>query len=399
MLATPDNASETHDDSVPSFQSQLGPLLFLAAIFYLKFMSRIIIAPLMPTIEQDLNITHGEAGFLFLLVSLGYFPGLLGSGFISARLSHRKTIIISSVALGMVLVIISQCRSLWSISLGMVFLGFSTGIYLPSGMATLTSLVSARHWGKAIAVHELGPNLSFLTAPLIAETFLSWFSWRGVLIFLGVLAMMLGAAFARFGKGGNFPGEAPKFDSLRILFTNRSYWIMLFLFAMGISGTLGVYTMLPLYLVLEKGLERSRANLLIAVSRISSPGMVFLAGWGTDRLGTQTTLFGVFFLPGLTTVLLGPTEGSWLVLMIVLQPLLAASFFPAGFAALSMVVPATIRNVAVSFTIPFAYVLGGGLIPMLIGIAGDMGSFGVGIVLAGALIFLGAIFSRFLIYR
>jgi NNP family nitrate/nitrite transporter-like MFS transporter len=127
--------------------------------------------------------------------------------------------------------------------------------------------------------------------------------------------------------------------------------------------------------------------------------MVFLAGWGTDRLGTQTTLFGVFFLTGLTTVLLGPTEGSWLVLMIVLQPLLAASFFPAGFAALSMVVPATIRNVAVSFTIPFAYVLGGGLIPMLIGIAGDMGSFGVGIVLAGALIFLGAIFSRFLIYR
>lgn len=352
----------------------------------------------MPTIEQDLNITHGPAGSLFLLISLGYFPSQMGSGFISSRIAHRKTILISSVAIGTALMVISQCRSLGTICVGMVFLGMAAGLYLPSGVATLTSLVGSRHWGKALAIHELGPNLSFLTAPLISEALLTWFSWRGVLLLLGALTMLMGVAFARFGKGGEFLGEAPRLGSFSVLLTGRSFWIMLFLFGLGISGTIGIYTMLPLFLVFEKGLERNRVNMLIAVSRISCPGMVFLSGWSTDRLGAKMTLLAVFFLTGLTTVFLGLMEGLWLVIVIVLQPLLAACFFPAGFAALSLIVPPAIRNVAVSFTVPFSFVIGGGLIPLLIGIAGDAGSFALGIVIVGALIFMGTVFSRFLIY-
>lgn len=365
-------------------------------IFFLNFISRIIMAPLMPAIEQDLKITHAEAGSLFFLISLGYFPALMGSGFISARLTHRKTIYLSSAVLGVTLLAISQCSSLWALYTGMVILGLSAGIYLPSGMATLTSLVSSRHWGKAMGIHELGPTLSFLAAPLIAEALMRWFSWRGVLAILGVAALLLGIAYARFGRGGEFKGEAPRRDAFRALLAGRGFWIMLLLFGLGIGSTLGVYTMLPLYLVTEKGLERNWANMLIAVSRISCPGVVFLAGWGTDRFGAKRTLLIVFFLTGLATVLMGLADGMWLVVIVILQPLLASCFFPAGFAALSMVVPATIRNVAVSFTIPFAFVIGGGLVPLLIGIAGDAGSFALGIVVVGALIFMGTFLTRLL---
>jgi NNP family nitrate/nitrite transporter-like MFS transporter len=389
---------ESRDDLSAPFRSQLGPLLFLAAIFFLNFISRIIMAPLMPTIEQDLHITHSQAGSLFLLVTLGYFPTLMGSGFVSARLTHRKTIILSSVTLGLALLVVAQCRSLWAIRVGLVVLGLSAGFYLPSGIATLTSLVSSRHWGKALAIHELAPNLSFLTAPLISEALLRWVSWRGILGILGVIALLTGAAFARFGKGGKFPGEAPNLGSIKILFTNRSFWIVMILFGLGVSGTLGVYTMLPLYLVMDKGFERNWANSLIAISRISGPGMSFLAGWTADRLGARITLFGVFLLSGLLTVLLGIADGSWLVVIVILQPLLAVCFFPAGFVALSMIVAPAYRNVAVSLTAPFGFIFGGGIIPILIGVAGDAGTFSFGIVLVGILIFSGTIFSRFVTY-
>ena len=59
---TPNNHPESPQDPGSSFQSQLGPLLFLAMIFFLNFISRIIMAPLMPAIEQDLKITHAQAG-------------------------------------------------------------------------------------------------------------------------------------------------------------------------------------------------------------------------------------------------------------------------------------------------------------------------------------------------
>jgi len=68
--------------------------LHLTGIFFLNFLGRVVLAPLMPYVERDLNVGHGEAGSLFLFGSLGYFAGLLGSGFLSSRSTHRRTIIL-----------------------------------------------------------------------------------------------------------------------------------------------------------------------------------------------------------------------------------------------------------------------------------------------------------------
>ena len=174
------------------------------------------------------------------------------------------------------------------------------------------------------------------------------------------------------------------------------FWYLLILFGLGISGTVGIYTMLPLYLVVEKGLDRSWANMLIAISRISGLGTVFIAGWATDKLGARRTLIAVFLLCGSVSVFLGIADNFWLVIAVILQPLLASCFFPAGFAALSLIVPATIRSIGVSFIVPLGFIIGGGAMPMLIGTMGDRGAFAAGIIIVGALIASGTVFSRFL---
>ena len=168
------------DQQHQSFLSQSGPLLFLAAIFFLNFMARTILAPLMPVVEKDMGIGHGEAGSFFLFLSTGFLITLLGSGFFSSRLNHRRTIILSSLAVGLAMVGVSFTEGLWSMRLGLFFVGLATGIYLPSGIATLTSLVSPKNYGKALAIHELAPNLSFVAAPLVSEALLGWISWRGI---------------------------------------------------------------------------------------------------------------------------------------------------------------------------------------------------------------------------
>ena len=84
-----------------SFLARLGPLLILTSIFFINFISRIIPAPLIPRIETDLNLTHAEAGGLFFMISIGYFITLIGSGFVSSRFKHKRTMIISKSALGL----------------------------------------------------------------------------------------------------------------------------------------------------------------------------------------------------------------------------------------------------------------------------------------------------------
>lgn len=370
--------------------AQFGQLLFLALIFFLNFMGRISPSPLMPQIEVELKLDHAQAGSFFLIISAGYFVALLGSGFISSRITHKKTIVVSALSVGFALIALSLTHSLFTMRLWFLMTGLAAGIYLPSGIATLTSLIDRQHWGKAIAVHELAPNASFVAAPLLAEGLMGWFSWRGVLACLGIGSVLVGVAFAIFGKGGRFHGEAPGLSVLNILVREPAFWIMTCLFSLGIASTLGIYTMLPLFLVVERGMTRSWANSLVGLSRISGIFMAMVAGLINDWIGPKKTIFGVFLVTGLLSIALGLVSGAWTALVVFLQPLVGVCFFPPGFVALSSIGPSNARNVAVSFAVPMGIVLGGGLIPFMIGVAGDMGSFGMGISITGALIIIGS---------
>ncbi len=391
------NAAKENDDRVKILPwSNTGSVLFLALIFFVNFTSRVILAPFFPTIERELGISHGQAGSFFFLISVGYFAALMGSGFFSARLTHKKTIAFSSACVGCALLSLSITKSLWAIGLGLLGLGAAAGLYLPSAVATIASLVDAKHWGKAIAVHELAPNLGFLSAPLLAELFLRWFTWRTALASLGVTSIIVSLAFMRYGRGGQFPGESPASGSFRTLLGEPSFWLMMILFGLGVSSTLGIFGMLPLYLVSERGMNHSRANALIALSRFTGPFLGVFGGWVSDKLGPRRTMATSLFFTGITTLLLGPVPTSWIGVVVFLQPLLAVWFFPAGFAALAMITSARARNLAVSFAVPVGFVLGAGVVPTLIGVMGDAGSFASGFTLVGGLILSGAALAHYL---
>jgi NNP family nitrate/nitrite transporter-like MFS transporter len=369
-----------------SLRTYVPFMLYLTAVFYLNFIARIFLSPLLPTIESDLNITHAEAGSLFFFISAGYFPGILGSGLVSSRLNHRRTIILSSLVLGGSLLVVSVSHNLLWIRWGLIVLGLSAGLYLPSAIATITDVVSSRHWGKAIAIHELAPILAFITAPLLAEVLMIWFSWRAVVAAIGLAMVVAGGVFTSFTKSGVFLGEPPSPKNLRLLLTNPSFWIIVLFFSMGTAASMGVYSMMPLYLVAEEGLERSLANTLVAFSRVAGLGVIFLAGWATDRLGPRRALGGVFLACGITTMLLGLLHEGWILPPLFLQPVLASCFFPAGVSALSKIGPRQITNIAVSLTMAIAVILAAGAIPAGIGLLGDHGLFPLGFILVGILL-------------
>jgi len=380
-----------------SFRASLGQLFLLTLLFFMNFMARIVQAPLMPAIEKDLHITHADAGSLFFILSVGYFLTLMGSGFVSARITHRRTMALSIVCTGMALLATAASESLWGLRTGLFLTGLCTGLYLPSAIAAITGFVSPRHWGKAIAIHEMAPNFAYVLAPLFAEALLALYPWKIVLAALGAGALLVGAVFLRFGRVGAFAGEVPNLRSIGALGRQPSYWLMILLFGLGISGSLGLYIMLPLFLVSAHGLARDTANTLLAFSRI--PGVLagFGSGWLTDRIGPKHSMILIFSLNGLLTMILGVAPTSWLPYLVSIQPALAACFFPAGFAAIGLMAPAGARNIAVSMVTPFAFMIGAGAIPALIGWSSTLHSFTTGFLMVGGLIAAGALMSRMLV--
>ena len=387
------------DRTATGFRSKLGAILFLTLIFYINFTARVVLAPLLPKIVRDLGLGAAEAGSLFFMISIGYCVSLAGSGFLSAKISHRKTVVVSGLIGGIGLLMAGTTDGMTGLRVALFVVGLGGGLYLPSAIAVITGLVKPANWGKAIAIHEVAPNLSLLTAPLLAELFLSVASWRAILLVGGICSIGIGLAYTVWGRGGDERGQAPRPEVIRTLAANPSFWIMAVLFALGVAGEMGVYAMLPLYLVNEGGLERTFANSLIAVSRVTGLIMAFTSGWITDRFGERRALAWIFAVMGVVTISLGLLQGTGLMIMVFLQAALPACFFPPGFAALARIVPPEDRNVAVALAVPLAILGGSGGVPVAIGYFGETWSLSAGFISVGVIILAGTFLVRLIRYQ
>jgi NNP family nitrate/nitrite transporter-like MFS transporter len=373
------------------FKAVMGKIIFVTLLFFLTFISRFIFAPLMPAIGQDVQITPGQAGSIFFLGSIGVLIGSLSSGMVSSRINHRGTLILSTFVLSLALIACTFAASVWAMRAVMLVLGVCAGLNLPSVVATITAMVDRRDWGKALAVQQMGPPLSLVVGPLLTVALLTWFSWRIALACVGIFCAAVGFAFAKYGKCGAFPGDALSPSLMKDILSQRSFWIMVILLALGMGGQVGIYAMLPLYLVTERGLAAETANTLLGLSQLSPLVMTFFAGWVTDRIGEKRAIFLFLLGSGIATILVGATSGPWLKLSVFLLPALIVCFFPPGFSALSRIVQPKMRSLVAAMGPPTAFILGGGLLPVALGYMGQAYTFGLGIVLAGCAIMMGSV--------
>jgi NNP family nitrate/nitrite transporter-like MFS transporter len=385
ILAGPEQ-QEQKEYSFPLFS-----ILLLTSIFYIAFISRIVLAPMLPIIEAEMGLGHGEAGSLFLYIASGYSLGLFGSGFVSAIWNHRRTLLIATILIGTAMLVISSSKSVFQMHAGLVLAGFAAGLYLPSGVATLTGLVRKEHWGKAIAVHEIAPNLAFVTTPMLAEILLKFFSWRGAVAVIGAAAFLIGTSFLLFGAGGKYRGQLPNFKLFKKIILTSGFWIMVGYFSAAVGSSIGIYTMMPLYFVNEVGIEREWANTLIGLSRSAGILVLLFSGLAVDRLGPRRAIILFLGTTGVLTVLLGFLNSPVpIIFLIFMQAASTACLFPVGFAVISLIFPAQFRNVAISLIFLVCFLFGGGLIPTVIGYWAEIYSFSSGIALIG-IFFLGVL--------
>lgn len=381
-----------------TFRSQIPLLLLFAGIFFSSFLPRVILAPLLPTIEHTLGIGHAEAGRLFLLISAGVSLGLFFSGFVSSKLPHRAVILWSCLMVGTAALVLSLTESIAVFKFCLFFMGLGGGLYFPSGISAITSLVAPERWGKALAIHELAPNAAFVAAPILADALGSGYGWRSLFSVVGCFSYAMALLYAWKGGAGGFRGEFPGFGALREIAALPAFWMMVVLFGLGVGGSIGVYTMTPLYLVTVRGFELEAANGVLALARLLAVVMALASGVLTDRLGVRAAVFVFSLLTGMFTNLLGWAGESWIAGAVVLQSVLSVCFFPAGFAVLSRIVGPARRSIVVSLCIPVAVLVGAGVVPGLLGALAERQQFPLGFLVLGALMMAASVASLLLRY-
>lgn len=363
-------------------------VLLMAGMVFLAAYSRLLISPLLVRIAQELQISFEAATDFFLAMSGGFVVALLLSGYVSSRLLHRGAIILSGflTALGLFLCAVVVSKEAFMVCL--FLLGIGPGIYAGSGLPATSALIRRKEVATAIAVHELGPILGFVAAPITVALLGPDLGRAGVLAIAGGVCLIVTLLYVFLGKGGDGRGAPPSFHTLRRYLGSARFVLMLVIFVLAAACAFGVYQVLPGYLIVFHGLDPELVNTLVGASRVSGVAVLLFSGRLADRIGNRRIIAWSLVITGTLTLGLGLLSGAPLLVVVFLQPFLMPAFFPAALSQIASLSDDASQNIGLALVITGANLVGNGVFPRLTGSLQSAGFFNLAFVILGVAVLL-----------
>ncbi len=354
-------------------------------LWFFNFSTRIIPSPVLPLIEDELMISHARAGGLFTFLYAGYAFSLLMAGSLAPKVGCKRCIIGGFLCSSLALFIVQYTSSYGQFSLLFILIGLGCGAYLPSIMPMITETFPREHWGKAIGIHDSAASLSIFSIPIYVAIGLHVFPWRRLFLYLCIASMVVVLLFWIFSKEPRCDESQARYASMEVL-RKKALWFMMPLWIAAAACCLGVYSIIPLFLVHERGLSLEWANTVFGASRLGGILISITAGFLVDRLGIRRMLFWALFLTGLSTVGIATARPFHLLVgVLFFQATVALGFFPVGLATISKLTRLSERSMAMGVVISAGVIFGLGVAPYLLGAIADRINFQTGILLLGIL--------------
>lgn len=372
---------------------KISLLLLFWGLWFLNFSTRTVISPLLPIIEDELAISHALAGSIFSFLSAGYTITLILSGLLSRRIGYKRSIVLGFAILMTAVFCLKYATTYPSFAAVSLFIGIGAGIYLPSAIPILTAIFGSDNWGKVIAFHETAPSFSILFIPILTAVALRFFHWSDLFVILSMACLIVLISFWVFSPDTR-PQKEKRARFSRIL-GRRDFWIMAMLWIFASSNSLGLYNVIPLFLVKEKGMYLEMANTIFGFSRVGGFLVVILAGFLVDRYGAKKILFLMLLATGLSTMGLSLAQTvPLLVAMLILQATVCVGFFPVALVAISKLTNLNERGTFTGTSVAFGVVGGLGVTPFVLGAVADAWSFQTGFLVLGVLTTLSSMLLR-----
>jgi NNP family nitrate/nitrite transporter-like MFS transporter len=359
-------------------------LLIFWTLWFLNFSSRAVFSPLLPIIEEELKLSHAMAGSFFVFSSVGYTVTLILAGFLSPRFGHKRIIIAGFLVIAIGHFFLGGAKTYWALALSILLMGFGSGVYVPSMIPIITATFEHQKWGKAIALHDTGASFSIFAIPILVAFFLRFFYWKTLFFVLGGACLAAVFWFWLFSPDPRAKEE----ESLRFLdiLWRTDFWVMVILWVFAAATAMGVYSVIPLFLVAERGMSLEMANTIFGISRFGGIFVSLSAGVLADRYGARKILFFTFLLTGVSTMGLAMARQFYLLVgMLFLQASVPLAFFPVGLMAISRLTNFKERSIFTGASMAFGVIAGLGLTPVALGAVADAWNFEIGILVLGIL--------------
>ena len=270
-------------------------LLWVVAL--LNYLDRQMLSTMRPSMQVDIAELQSATNFGHLMAIFLWIYGFMSpvAGIIADK-SNRKWLIVGSLCVWSGVTFAMGYATTFGQLYGLrAVMGISEALYIPAGLSLIADFHGSKTRSLAIGIHMtglyMGQALGGFGATIAAD-----FSWQATFQAFGLAGIIYSLVLVFFLKESdqhnrtndeaiNEPGNHGSiFKGLGILFTNISFWIILFYFAIPSLPGWATKNWLPTLFSENLGIDMAKAGPLstITIAASSFLGVIF-GGMLSDR--------------------------------------------------------------------------------------------------------------------
>ncbi|MCM5528297.1 MFS transporter [Parasegetibacter sp. NRK P23] len=265
-------------------------LLWVVAL--LNYMDRQMLSTMKPSMMLDIAELQTATNFGRLMAIFLWIYGFMSpvAGIIADRVNRKWLIITSLFVWSAVTLAMGYAQTFSQLYWLRAIMGVSEALYIPAGLSLIADYHTDKTRSLAVGIHMTGLYVGQALGGFGA-TIATAYSWKTAFQSFGIIGMVYALVLVLFLKEKKLPGAhtermaAPGIGKgLMLLFTNISFWIILFYFAMPSLPGWGVKNWLPTLFSESLGIEMAEAGPLstITIAASSFIGVIF-GGILSDR--------------------------------------------------------------------------------------------------------------------
>lgn len=273
----------------------LVALLWVVAL--LNYMDRQMLATMKPSMMVDIVELQTATNFGRLMAIFLWIYGFMSpiSGMIADRVNRKWLIVGSLFVWSSVTFAMGFAQTFDQLYWLRALMGVSEALYIPAGLSLIADFHSSKTRSLAIGIHlsglYMGQALGGFGASIADK-----FSWNGTFQFFGIIGMVYSFVlilFLREYKSSTndsqssdriFKEKVPLLKGLGLLFSNISFWIILFYFTVPSLPGWAVKNWLPTLFASKLNLDMVQAGPLSTITTsLSSLLGVILGGMISDK--------------------------------------------------------------------------------------------------------------------
>ncbi len=273
---------------------------------------------IVPTVGIAMGLSPTEVGLLFTICNVGGALAYLPAGILTDHVSDRGRLLIATfwwVSVGYLLA--AMAPGFWGLALLLAVAGMGDAAWHPIATAVLTRESKERR-AYVLGIHAVGGSMAEVLSPVVVGVLLAYVDWRTVLALSAVPTMVMGVCFIWVARA--IPRVAKKPVTKHDLLSLLNIWRkgnglrMVAMICFYNMALMALFSMIPLYLAAEHGLEPWVVGLVFSGMLVFGALAQPWVGKISDTMGRRPIVVSGNLVAALACMVLVFLSSLWIII-------------------------------------------------------------------------------------